>query len=170
MIKKALLLFGFLTFCGLTYAQRGSSSALKAGDFLIEANTGFGYSHTSDTALKFESSNGSSSFGFNAEAGYFVIDNLALKGGFGVGTNGNNTAFSYKFGAKYYIIGAIPIQVDLNGRSISGNNLIGIGFQGGYALFVAPNVSIEPGIRYDIPFKEGVKGKFQGNIGFAIHF
>ena len=44
------------------------------------------------------------------------------------------------------------------------------GFQGGYAWFVAPNISIEPGLRYDVSADDGGDGIFSGNVGFAIHF
>lgn len=74
---------------------------------------------------------------------------LAIKPGLAYGESNvdtgivelNSSAFTYKIGAKYYIIGVIPIQADYSGASIKNidDNPSYIGFQGGYAWFSGEN-------------------------------
>ncbi len=88
--------------------------------------------------------------------------------------DGDDAAFSYKIGAKYYINSMIPIQLDLTGASLKDKpeNPLWLGVQGGYAIFVGDNVSIEPGLRYDFSLNDNFndKGIFELRLGFALHF
>ena len=166
---KKLFLTGALALFGMMSVN--AQKALSEGSWVVEANTGFGQFSPAQIGVALKSSNGNTAFRIGAEAGYFVIENLAIKAGLGYTSEGNSqNTFNYKLGLKYYVIGQIPLQVDFNGASSDGNSANAVGLQGGYAWFVAPNVSLEPGIRYDIGFKEGQKGVFSGNLGFAIHF
>lgn len=144
------------------------------GKWLVEANTNFGVLSPANTSVSVYTSNGTTLFKIGGEAGYFVANNLAIKLGLGVtsasGGGNSASAFNYEIGAKYYIASMFPVQVDFNGLSASGSSTNAIGLQGGYAWFVAPNVSIEPGIRYDFSTEQGGDGLFSGNIGFALHF
>ncbi|MFH4965630.1 hypothetical protein V8G69_11560 [Gaetbulibacter sp. M235] len=102
------------------------------------------------------------------------MDDLAIKAGLGYSDLDYTTVFSYKVGAKYYVISKIPVQVDLNGASIkdSSENPLWLGLQGGYAIFLGNNVSIEPGLRYSLSLNQDFydKGIFEARIGFALHF
>jgi hypothetical protein len=177
-MKKVILTAAAVFAFGFANAQDKNGGQTSEGKWLIEANTGFGAAHSANTGFQFASSDGSTAYNLGAEAGYFIIDNLALKAGLGFGgvkpDGGDSvTSFSYKIGAKYYVIDKIPVQVDYSGASVKGadENPSYVGFQAGYALFLGENVSIEPGIRYNVSTnKDFNKDVFQLNIGFALHF
>jgi|SRR5690554_286792 len=181
LILSAMAVFAF----GFANAQ---STALSEGSWLVEANTNFGagsfggtaLAHSSNTSFSFTSvSDAFTSWSLGGEAGYFIMDNLAIKAGLGYGSFkpefGNDiSTFSYKLGAKYYIMGQFPVQVDYTGASIkdADENPSFVGLQAGYAWFVADNISIEPGIRYALTMNEDAFAEdvLQLNIGFALHF
>ena len=174
---KKLLLFAVIAVFGFTVnaQDEDSTGALSKGSWVIEVNTGSWA--TGSTAFSLASSDGETAWSVGAEAGYFIMDNLALKAGFGYGDNGGDgpgsTSFAYKIGAKYYVIGQIPVGVDFTGVSYKDfdENPSHIGIQGGYAWFVAKNVSIEPTLRYNISMNSDYYDDvFQGLIGFAFHF
>ncbi|OYX25041.1 MAG: hypothetical protein B7Z06_07975 [Flavobacteriales bacterium 32-35-8] len=165
---KKLLLSAAIAVLGLSQvnAQETESEGgqTSKGKWLIEANTGFGLT----------SIDGQTIWSIGAEGGYFVIDNLAIKAGLGYTDYDGNSTFSYKLGAKYYISSMIPIQVDVTGASLDGlnENPLWLGLQGGYAIFLGQNVSIEPGLRYSHSLNENIvdEGIFEVRIGFALHF
>lgn len=174
------LLFAAVAVLGFTFAnaqEKSSGSALSKGSWLVEANTNFGAAHAGNTGFSLTSVDGETSWGVGAEAGYFVMDNLAVKAGLGyndTGAEGVDGTFSYKIGAKYYALGKIPVQLDFNGASGNDVSPMYLGLQGGYAWFVASNISVEPGLRYDFGMNEdagdGDYNPFSVRIGFALHF
>jgi len=172
---KKLLFFAAFAVLGMTtmFAQT------EKGAWLIEINTGFGEVSTSTTGLALRSVDGNTSWAFGGEVGYFIMDDLALKAGVGYGdpgVDGIDGTFNWKFGGKYYIAKKFPVGVDINGSSSDGFSPMFVGIQGGYAWFVAENVSIEPGIRYgfgvgdDADLLTGDNGVFSFNVGFNIFF
>ena len=169
---KKLLLMGALALIGLVNAQ--NNPALAKGKWLIETNTNFGAVSPSNTSISFSANGGVTNIKIGGEAGYFVADNLALKAGLGIHVisyqlEESSSKFNYKVGAKYYINGKFPVQIDLSGAATKNESITALGFQGGYAYFLAPNVSIEPGLRYDL-FLNDSDGLLIGNVGFAFHF
>lgn len=183
-MKKIILSILAVAAFGTANAQEGdsSSSALSEGSWLIEtntafgaANTAFGAAHAANTGFSLTSYDGNTSWSLGGEVGYFVMENLAIKAGLGYNDLGNDmSSFSYKVGAKYYIMGQFPVQVDYSGASIkdADENPSFIGLQGGYAWFVADNISIEPGIRYNLTMNDKAvpEDVLQFNIGFTLHF
>ncbi len=171
---KKLFLFAAAAVLGLSNVNAqdsdNGSTALSEGSMVIEINTGSWT--TGSTAFSLTSIDGNTAWSAGAEAGYFVMDNLAVKAGLGYADDGfNDGIFAYKVGAKYYIDGQFPVGVDFTGVSQDGNNANWVGVQGGYAWFVAPNVSIEPTVRYNVTLdEEKAESAFQGLIGFAFHF
>ncbi|KGK28957.1 MULTISPECIES: hypothetical protein [Cellulophaga] len=163
----AMALFGF----GVQAQDENGGGQTDMGSWLIEANTGFGAPVGANTAFSLTSVDGDTSWSIGAEGGYFVADDLAVKVGLGYADNGLNT-FSYKIGAKYYISSMIPVQVDYAGASIKDvdENPSYIGLQGGYAIFLGQNVSLEPGLRYNLALNDVYENALQFNIGFALHF
>jgi hypothetical protein len=158
----AVLAFGFVN----------AQEQTKKGKWLVEANTGFGTPMAGNTSFGLSSADGDSEWNLGAEGGYFVMDNLAVKAGLGYGDFGVNV-FSYKVGAKYYLLNKFPLEASFTGASIedASENPSYFGLQGGYAWFVAKNVSIEPGLRYNISLNNDFYDDvFQLNIGFALHF
>jgi hypothetical protein len=151
--------------------------ATDKGSWLIEANTGFGaglFGHSANTGFGLTSIDGTTVWSVGAEGGYFVADDLAIKAGLGYTDNDGFSVFTYKLGAKYYIASAFPVQVDVTGASFqdANENPLWVGIQGGYAWFVADNVSIEPGLRYNLSLNEDFtdEGILEFRIGFAFYF
>ena len=181
-MKKVL--FIALALVGLNFAnaqeeaKESNGSALSKGSWLVEANTGFGGAHTADTSIRFSSQGDVSSFNLGLEGGYFIMDDLALKAGLGYGSINTDVfdtnTFSYKIGAKYYVASKFPVSVDYTGSSTKDavENPSYLGFGAGYAWFVADNISIEPGLRYNLSLNEDFtdEGLLRINIGFALHF
>lgn len=178
MKKIILVLVSVLTFGFVNAQDKVAGDQTSEGKWLIEVNTNFGTPLGSNTGFSYSSTDGDSVYNFGVEGGYFIVDNLALKVGLGYG--GINTdlydtnMFSYKVGAKYYIVGMFPIQVDYSGATIKNldEDPSYFGAQVGYAWFLAQNVSVEPGIRYNISLNNNYSEKdtFQFNIGFVLHF
>ena len=174
------------------YAQDVGSSATSKGSFLIEVNTGFGEVSMANTSLIFRSGEGGEEWAAGGEAGYFVLDNLALKAGVGFsdlgGADNVSGEFHWKLGAKYYVGGRFPVQIDLNGsRRTYGDDPdnnpdtppvftpnatpLWLGFQGAYAWMIAKNVSVEPGLRYGISLNDDadtIGSNFSFNLGFNV--
>jgi hypothetical protein len=186
-MKKLILLAVTVVFGLNANAQDGDGASANSGQtakgkWLIEANTGFStggevgfVQHTANTGFGLTSVDGETMWAVGAEGGYFVMDDLAVKAGLGyTDFDGDTNVFSYKVGAKYYIAGMAPVQVDLNGASFKDNteNPLWLGLQGGYAIFLGQNVSIEPGLRYSLSLNEDFydKGIFEARVGFALHF
>jgi len=175
-MKKIILSMVAVLAFGFANAQEQT----KKGKWLVEANTSFGgfgsfgaAPQVGSTSFQLASSDGDTYWNIGAEGGYFVIDNLAIKAGLGYGDNGNNNVFSYKVGAKYYLLNKFPLEASFTGASIEdyNENPSYLGLQGGYAWFVGKNVSIEPGLRYNISLNNDFYDDiFQLNIGFALHF
>jgi hypothetical protein len=174
-MKKLVFFFAFALLATTASFAQGESEggATDEGGWLIEINTGFG--EVGGTSFRLWATDGNTSWSAGAEAGYFVIDDLAVKAGLGYGDTGGDGAgssfFSYKIGAKYYVIDVIPVGVDYSGASFKDvdENPSYLGLQGGYAWFVANNVSIEPGLRYNISLNdEFYDSAFEFNIGFVL--
>ncbi|WP_242093705.1 hypothetical protein [Aestuariivivens sediminicola] len=173
----ALLLF---TFHHVNGQEDDSSTSTTQGKWLIEANTGFGggimglVGHSANTGFGLSSVDGETIWSIGAEAGYFIVDDLAIKFGLGYSDLAGESMTSYKLGVKYYLTGVIPFQVDITGASWEGSdeNPLWLGLQGGYAWFITEHVSIEPGLRYNVSLNEDFsdEGIFEFRIGFALYF
>ncbi|MEZ4779276.1 MAG: hypothetical protein R2786_07845 [Flavobacteriaceae bacterium] len=176
---KKFLLFAAIAVFGMntSFAQDGDGGdATSQGSWLIEANTGFGEAFGGGSGIFLRSIDGTTAWNAGADVGYFVIEDLALKAGLGYGDNGEDGVdgmFGWKFGAKYYINGTIPVGADVNGASGNDFSPMWVGIQAAYAWFIADNVSIEPGLRYGLGMNEDAgDGDFNilsFNVGFAIH-
>jgi len=156
-----------------TNAQSTSNPALSEGSWLVEANTNFGRAHTSHTGFSLFTTDDNTVWSIGFEGGYFIMDDLALKAGLGYGDSDlSDGRFSYKLGAKYYIESQFPVQVDLNGSTGSDFSPLFLGLQGGYAWFVADNIALEPGVRYDIDITDDADGLggLGLSVGFALYF
>ena len=159
----------------LAFGFANAQDQTKKGKWLVEANTNFGATQQAgNTSFQLWSEDGETNWNLGAEGGYFVADNLAIKAGLGYGDFGVNI-FSYKVGAKYYLLNKFPLEASFTGSSIenANENPSYLGLQGGYAWFIGKNISLEPGLRYNIALNDNYgsgKDVFQLNIGFALHF
>ena len=68
----------------------------------------------------------------------------------------------------------IPVTLDVTVTSTdSDEDPMWLGIGAGYAFFLVDNVSIEPGLRYNICLNsafEDLPAVIQFNVGFALHF
>ncbi|MAY21424.1 MAG: hypothetical protein CMC74_01445 [Flavobacteriaceae bacterium] len=175
-MKKLLFIAAFTIFAmTATFAQDGDGGgATDQGSWLIEANTGFGESFGGGSGIFLRSIDGNTSWNAGFDAGYFILDDLALKAGLGYGDPGEDVdgTFGWKFGGKYYINGNIPVGVDVNGASGDNFSPLWVGVQAAYAWFITDSVSLEPGVRYGLGLNEdagdGDFNIFSFNVGFAI--
>lgn len=176
-MKKLLLAIAMVAVSFTANAQEKGGQTSK-GKWLIEANTNFGSGHTANTGFKLSSlsvkgSDSVTQYNLGLEGGYFLMDDLAVKAGLGFGgdsVDGSDSMFSYKIGAKYYIISQIPVQVDFSGSSRGSANSSFLGLQAGYALFLGDMVSVEPGLRYNLGLGDSDgRNILQFNVGFALH-
>jgi hypothetical protein len=181
IILSALVVFSF----GIANAQDKKDSdggQTSKGKWLVEANTGFGAIQGANTGIYYSSQGDFKAMSIGAEGGYFVMDDLAIKIGLGYNSFDDGTTnaggFAYKIGAKYYIMGNIPVQLDYTGgsgdayKSFSGETPSYLGIQAAYAVFLGDNVSIEPGLRYNSSLNDKYtdEAQFQLCVGFALHF
>ncbi len=189
LLFTVILMLGF---AGMVTAQTDQ------GAWVLEVNTNLGSDgNNGNTGISFSSSDTQKVFNWGTEAGYFVADNFAIKGGLGYGSTTYEYdtdkekvgSFSYKLGSKYYINGMVPIELALSGSVLSGDtaddldtNPLYLGGNIGYAIFFADNVAIEPAIGYnysinkDADLKDGgtvtdfFESQFVGSIGFSLFF
>lgn len=170
---KKIILSSFALLAFTMMQGQAKDGQLTKGKWLIEANTGFGR-NVGNTSLYFSSANGVTAFNVGAEGGYFIKNNLALKLGLGYGEiDGIGDPIAYKIGAKYYVKSVIPIELSYNGVGFgeADANPTYVGIQGGYALFLGKNISIEPGLRYNMAtHRQYYDSSLQFTIGFVLHF
>lgn len=182
-MKKIILTIAAVFAFGVASAQDKDSNGgqTSKGKWLIEANTGFGAVTGANTSFSYTSQGDFKAMSLGAEGGYFVMDDLAIKVGIGYNSfdfgAGSTSGFAYKVGAKYYIKSMIPVQVDYSGGSgdnyeVAGETPSYLGLQAGYAWFLGSNVSIEPGLRYNLTMNDKYTedNALQLCIGFALHF
>jgi hypothetical protein len=180
-MKKIILTMAAVFAVSFANAQDKKESTggqTSKGKWLVEANTGNAMLGT--TGFYYASSDGESQYNFGFDGGYFIMDDLALKAGLGYGGDSftSTSAFSYRLGAKYYVKSMIPVTVDLTGASgdavenALGETPMWLGLGAGYAWFVSDNISIEPGLRYNMSLNDKYTDEavLQFNIGFALHF
>jgi hypothetical protein len=175
VMKKVVLTIIMVAVVYTANSQKNNGQTEK-GKFLIELKTkvgGFGNSLT-NTSFSFFNSDGHSAWSAGFEGGYFVADNFALKAGFGYTDSSlGGATFAYKIGAKYYLKGKIPFELDLSGSNVDFlvDKPILLGVGGGYAFFIGDKLSIEPKVSYSIPLnnKYVLKESLEFGVSFSIH-
>jgi hypothetical protein len=195
-MKNLKILFTILLISNHLFSQETEDKTVESltskGSVLLEINTGLGGAHLSDTGIRFSSQGDLKYWNFGFEGGYFIIDNLSIKAGLGYGhidSDISTTTFSYKVGAKYYLLGKVPISINYSGASVkrewdvllqSNDPIVGdydttqnpklIDFSLGYAFFLGKKIAIEPGLNYALSLdKEVVENNiFRVNIGCVL--
>jgi len=140
----------FLIFLSYTLsAQDTSDSFQRKGRILVET----GYSLTTtflggSTGASVLLVDGESVTTLGINGGYFISEDFAIKGRVGL-INSGESIFSFSVGAKYYINGNIPVELNgglfslpdfFSGREsiFQANGIIG------YGIKLAPNINLEP--------------------------
>ncbi|MEM9933203.1 MAG: hypothetical protein AAF824_06315, partial [Bacteroidota bacterium] len=128
----------FLACFPLLYAS--AQQSIPADSWLLEASTGFvnsgqfTSSNPPTTGFGLITSDGFTAYSLGGEAAYFVLDNFGIKAGLGYSDFDGFNFFTYKVGAKYYLGGRMPFQVDITGISSDSffDDPLWLGIQGGY--------------------------------------
>ena len=172
-MKKLFLLTvtTLLSVIGIQAQNDQDHGHIFKGQWQVEINTGA--NTTGATGFALVSSSTNTAWALGAEGSYFVADDLGIKLGLGYSDNNgiSGGTFNYKIGAKYYITHNIPLGIDFTGATNDNFNASWIGVQGGYAIFVTDQLSIEPTLRYNITTDDQkADSLFQALIGFAYHF
>lgn len=156
------------------FALTTVNAQTEKGSLLIETN--IANQMVGSTSFSFNSADGETVYGVALDGGYFIMDDLAIKVGLGYASSSllDTNTFSYRLGAKYYLMGNIPLTLDYTGASIkdSVENPSWVGLGAGYAIFLTENISLEPGLRYNLTMNDDYTKEniFQFNVGFALHF
>jgi len=174
---KKVVFTMFMVAVAYTANSQENNGQTAKGKVLIELNTQLAGNINSltNTGISFTNVNGFSGWSLGLGGGYFVADNLAVKAGLGYsgGSHGVNSSFAYRFGAKYYLKGKIPFEVDVSGSNVDmfSDKPLFVGLSGGYAFFLGDKLSIEPKLQYSIPLKNKLilKKSLSLGVSFAIH-
>ena len=174
-MKKVVFTIFMVAVAYTANSQENNGQTAK-GKFLIELNTQVGGSNSAftNTGFSFTNVHGYNAWSVGLGGGYFIADNFALKAGFGYKDgSGGNSSFAYNFGAKYYLKGKIPFEVNLSGSNVDVliDRPLFLGLSGGYAFFLGDKLSIEPKINYSIPLKNKnfLKKSLSLGVSFSIH-
>lgn len=176
MKKYYLTLMAVFLFVNSAISQNDGQTS--KGHWLIEVNTGFGggnfgVANGANTGFSLATIDGNTLWSIGAEGGYFLADNLTFKVGLGYTDNDGTSVFTYKFGGKYYLDSKIPLQLDITGANSDSfsENPLWLGLQGGHAIFIGKQISIEPGLRYNFSLNKDFidSGLLEFRVGFVIH-
>lgn len=130
------------------------------------------------TGLDFSYSKGEkANFGFQAQGGAFLVDNVALMltGGIDWHKHGKDI-YSLGVGGRYYFdrcgvyLGAGLKMNRYSWEDDHHDTDFALGLEAGYAFFVSKTVTIEPGVYYDLSFKDSDFSRFGLKVGFGFYF
>ena len=115
-------------------------------------------------------------FGFKAQGGAFLIDNVALL--VKLGANWTNAVDTYTVGVggRYYFDSTgvyVGSGLNMNRWDVDGGNAttnFSLEVEAGYAFFITKTVTIEPAVYYDLSFKDSDYSRFGLKVGFGIYF
>lgn len=182
-MKSLLITLILLTSSQILFAQELVDTPTSKGEFLIEVGSSpfaGDIFKGNNTGISFISSDDVQLWSVGFDAGYFIIDDLAIKGGLGYFDLDGDYSISYKIGFKYYAASMIPLSLDVTGATQEDQEFAGIefdnpdplwlGFQAGYAFFIKDNISFEPSLRYNLSINSDFSEEdiFELRFGFVI--
>ncbi|WP_109832500.1 outer membrane beta-barrel protein [Reichenbachiella versicolor] len=152
----------------------------EQGSILVGASTNLGFNSTKHK----DADDATNNFVLDAQAGYFVIDDLAV--GLGLGFDNESTGdfkdntFDFGLFGRYYINSAIIVGANysyLKNTVDDGSDEVeskgsAFGLEAGYAVFLGENVAVEPTISYDMGLSDALEdiNSFGINVGFSLYF
>lgn len=152
----------------LLFAAMNAQAQFEQGTWFVNPSvTGLELSHSS-----FEDT----TFGFEAHVGSFIIDNVAVLVNLGANWTENLDKYTLGVGGRYYFDktgiyagGGLKFNrmVPKGGKNI---NDFALGLEAGYAFFLSKTVTLEPGIFYDLSFKDSDYSKLGLKVGFGFYF
>jgi outer membrane protein len=191
-MKKITILVIAIASSFAAFAQYNQGRMLVGGSFELSTNT----DKTRDGGRTI--TNGTrTTFNLSPRFGYFIMDNLAIGAGVGLGlskwnskNNGsdyNTSSISFQPFARYYL----PVNVFFHGefgvgtsttKSEDSNfadykyNSINLALGAGYALFLTDNVAVEPMLtyrfsrsKYDYDNEKNIDSGLFLSVGFQIY-
>lgn len=115
-------------------------------------------------------------FGFQAQGGNFLVDNVALMVTAGAEWSDLVDAYTLGVGGRYYLEdngvylgGGLKMKRfdwDLGGS----NTDYALNLEAGYVYFITKTITIEPAVYYDLSFKDSDWSKFGLKVGFGLYF
>jgi hypothetical protein len=149
-----------------------ASAQINQGAVMISAQSNLNFTSTD--------SDGSSSevFALKAAVGYFVAENFAIGPVLSYEKEGDYTTTGFGLLARYYVNGKLffgagymsnRVKIDFGSYGDAKVTLNAIPLEVGYAVFLNPNVSLEPSVGYTIFSGDGDGSAFGINIGFGIY-
>lgn len=160
-MKNVLLVFALLFCTGSIFAQ---DAFQRKGRMLVETGYNLVAGFSSGTGLSVIVQEGETATSLGIDAGYFVTEDLAVKGQVGVLGVDGGTIVNLGAGLKYYIIGSIPVELTGGVLTGSGFNQFLGNVNAGYAIKLAPNIALEPNV--GLILQEG--SLFEAGIRFAM--
>ena len=158
-------------------AQEEKAAFSRKGKILLETGynlTGrLGSGGGTGSSTEFGGSGGGALYNFSVEGGYFISDDFALKGRFGISGLGirNGTITNFSAGGKYYIISRIPVELTLGVYALSSDAFFLGNARIGYGISIAENINLEPfvGILFGEDFDpEDTKPVGQFGLSFSM--
>ncbi|KAA6341976.1 hypothetical protein EZS27_010237 [termite gut metagenome] len=133
------------------------------------------------TGLEYSYSDGNKNhLGFNVQGGAFLVDDIVLILKLGADWTKEIDTYSVGVGGRYYFDRTgIYVGSGLyftrwtynNSRELQGHkDAYGLNTEIGYAFFLNKTVTIEPGVYYDLSFKDSNFSKFGLKVGFGFYF
>ncbi|AHF13522.1 hypothetical protein BARVI_00200 [Barnesiella viscericola DSM 18177] len=174
MIKKVLLI---LSVVGLL-SSTGSAQILKNTWIVNPQVSGFnlGSTHTQETG------NEAFDLGLKVEAGNFIANNLAflvgLGGDFSWNKEYNDNSIDLMASIRYYTLTTLFIGVNTGythawnkpkGGSSVCRDYLYVGAELGYAIFVSPNISLDPALYWKHSFTDKFD-QYGLKIGLSVYF
>ena len=165
--QKILLLTCSIVLFTISIARTQDSGFVRDGKVLIETGVGFTSILTIGGSSGFNLilDEGESIMNLGLEGGYFVSEDFAIKGQFGIFSVSGSSLINVGAGGKYYIAGRVPVEVMLGIITGEGDTAFSGRIRGGYAIRLADNIALEPsigGLLIDSDFL------FTIGIGFAL--
>lgn len=163
MKNKLLLTFLLSIFTLTAHAQFEKNKW-----FVNSSITSLGLSYSGDEKT---------SFGFDAEAGSFMTDNIALLINLGGNYGKHITNHTHiGVGGRYYfdrigIFLGLGLKYKRFGQESTHRNDLGAAFEVGYAFFLSRTVTLEPAVYYDQSFLHHKNfSKIGLKLGFGFYF
>ena len=109
------------------------------------------------------------------KGGRFIMNNVAFMAGAGVTATSGSTAFRINAGLRYYIPSPsfyVGTSLQLKGSKVGEktNNGFGLLVEGGYVHFLTQNVTLEPGLYYDLDFANSKLSGAGLKVGLGLYF
>jgi hypothetical protein len=161
----------FLVSC-LLMNSLGVKAQFEKNSWIVNpALTGLEYSYSDENK---------NHLGFNAQGGAFLINDFALLLKLGADWTKKIDTYSVGAGGRYYfhrtgIYAGSGLHFTRrtyhNSRELQGHkDEYGLNTEVGYAFFLSRAVAIEPGVYYDLSFKNSNFSKLGLKVGFGFYF